>query len=137
MKTQIALAAALALLGLSACSTSPQARIEGDPMTYASSPKEVQAKIRSGEIDVGFSRAQVRLALGDPTGVSSRTTASGVSEVWSYHEKGPKFGFGIGVGGGNVGGGVGVGTGERTDEPLLRVIFEADRVTSVERRAKK
>ncbi|HRE80444.1 MAG TPA: hypothetical protein PLN52_05310, partial [Opitutaceae bacterium] len=73
MKIQFAMVAAAALLGLSACSSSPQSRIESDPRAYATAPKEVQAKIRAGQIDVGFTREQVRLAMGDPTGVSTRT----------------------------------------------------------------
>lgn len=135
MKIQFAMVAAVALLGLSACSSSPQSRIESDPRSYATASKDVQAKIRAGQIDVGFTREQVRLALGDPTGVSTRTTGSGASEVWSYHDKGPRFGFGVGVGGGGGGVGVGVGTGERSDEPRLRVVFENDRVASIEQKA--
>jgi len=136
MKTQIAMAA-LALLGLSACATSPTTRIENDPATYARSSKQEQAKIRSGEVAVGFSREQVRMSLGDPSSVTTRTTDRGVSEVWSYHETGPRFGFGVGVGGGGGGVGVGVGSGaQRTDEPKMRIVFEADRVASVERKAK-
>ncbi|MBP7142498.1 MAG: hypothetical protein KBA71_11370 [Opitutaceae bacterium] len=125
------------LLVLSACS-SVQDRIDRDPSAYAHSSREDQARIRDGKVAVGFTREQVRLALGEPTGVATRTTAEGTQEVWSYHAKGPKFGLGVGVGGGGggVGVGVGVGTGDRSDEPRLRVIFSADRVISVEQHAK-
>ena len=125
------------LLVLGACS-SLQDRIDRDPSTYAHSSHEAQAMMRDGKVAVGFTREQVRLALGDPTGVATRITAEGTQEVWSYHAKGPKFGLGVGVGGGSggVGVGVGVGTGDRSDEPRMKVIFSADRVISVEQHAK-
>ncbi len=127
----------LFLLAFGGCS-SVQDRIDRDPAAYARSSREDQALIRDGKVVVGFTREQVRLALGDPSGVATRTTADGVQEVWSYHDKGPKFGFGVGVGVGSGGsgmsGGVGVGTGDRSDEPKMRVVFNGDRVVSVEQR---
>ena len=140
MNSQTLFAAGSILLGLAfgGCS-SVQDRIDRDPAAYARSSREDQARIRDGKVVVGFTREQVRLALGDPSGVTTRTTADGTQEVWSYHEKGPKFGFGVGVGvgggGSGVSGGVGVGTGDRIDEPRMRVIFSGDRVVSVEQRA--
>ncbi|MBE7537606.1 MAG: hypothetical protein HS122_04265 [Opitutaceae bacterium] len=137
LQTLIVAGASGLALGLSACS-SVQDRMDRDPSTYAGSSREDQALIRNGKVAVGFTREQVRMALGDPTGVATRTTAEGSQEVWSYHDKGPKFGLGVGVGGGSggVGVGVGVGTGDRSDEPRMRIIFSADRVVSVEQHAK-
>ncbi len=134
-KTLFAAGSAVLVLVLSGC-TSVQDRIDQDPVTYSHSSREDQHRIREGKVVVGFSREQVRLALGDPSGVATRTTEEGTREVWTYYEKGPKFGFGVGVGVGGRGSGVGVGVGatERADEPRLRVTFNGDRVVAVEQR---
>ena len=98
----------------------------------------MQAKIRAGRIDVGFTPEMVQVALGDPDRKSTRTTAAGTSEVWAYFDHGPKFSFGVGLGAVNgasaYGGGVAVGNRDLLDDEILRVIFDGDRVTAIETR---
>lgn len=128
-----ALALALAFAG---CST-PDSRIEKNSASFAGYPPAVQAKIRAGEIEVGYTSDMVQLALGKPDRVIRRRTAAGESEVWIYADKSPTFSFGVGIGGGghHSGGGVAVGAstdGDRDDR--LRVVFDAGKVTAIERR---
>ncbi|ROH91043.1 hypothetical protein ED208_08730 [Stagnimonas aquatica] len=129
-------AALLALslsIGLGACSTTAS-RIGEQQGQFDSYPAEVREKIRAGEIAIGFTPEQVRMALGEPSRVYSRQTAEGEAEVWSYQDRGPALSFGLGGfsgGGTSVGAGVGIGTGGEALEKL-RVQFEAGRVSSIE-----
>lgn len=128
------------LVGLAGCSSTPESRIRANEAAFASASPEDQQAIRAGEVRVGFTREQVKLALGDPDGVSTRTTEAGTQEVWSYQSKRPRIGIGLGVGGGggstSVGGGVGVSTGGEA-EPRLRIVFNGDRVSGIERFGKR
>ncbi len=127
-------------LTLAGCVSTPTARIRADRSVYDSYPLEVQEKVAAGEVGVGFTPDQVRMALGRPDRVATRTTPDGTSEVWSYRDPGPRFsvGLGIGVGGGGgstrVGTGVGVSTGQRVyDDEKVRVVFdERGQVSAVE-----
>lgn len=130
----------LALLGvglLTGCST-VSSRIDRNRAEFDRYPLAVQEKIAAGEVDVGFTADQVRIALGEPDRVSTRTSADGVAEIWGYRSKRPRFsvGVGVGIGGGGgstrVGTGVGVQTGERYDDERMRVVFERGAVTAVE-----
>ena len=71
----------LAFLG--ACAT-PQARIERNPELFARLTPEEQQLVREGKVGLGFTPEMVRLALGDPDRVYSRTDANGTNESWSY-----------------------------------------------------
>jgi hypothetical protein len=123
--------AGLLLLAAAGCASTPSSRIQAARDVYPSYPMEVQERIASGQVDVGFTPEQVRMALGLPDRVASRTTPDGTSEVWSYRDKGPRFSvaLGIGVGGGGgstrVGTGLGVSTGGRAyDDEKTRVVFD-------------
>ncbi|MET0263145.1 MAG: hypothetical protein ABW223_09625 [Rariglobus sp.] len=129
------------ILGLSGavlaagCSSSPKSRISKNQAAFDSYPAEVQAGIREGRVEVGYTSEQTRLALGAPDRVLTRTSGSGNSEVWVYRSKSPRLGvgLGLGVGSGPVGGGVGVSSsGREFADERLRVVFAAGRVTSVE-----
>ena len=128
----------LLIVLLAGCTTArtPAQRIAADRTSFESWPADVQRQIEAGEVAVGFDEAQVRMALGEPADISTRTTAEGQTEVWTYRDASPRFGFGFGVSGGGggsgVGGGVGTSTGG-TQAPRLRVIFSEGRVTAVER----
>ena len=75
---------ALGLILLVACST-PASRIKKNPELFNQLPAEVQAKVAAGQIDLGFSREAVRLALGDPSREYVRRTQGGKqTSVWSY-----------------------------------------------------
>jgi hypothetical protein len=143
MKTKLtsaafALGAALLLAG---CST-VDSRIARNREAFNSWPPAVQDKVVVGQIDIGFTADQVRVALGEPDRVFTRTTADGTLQVWSYRERGPRIGFGVGVGVGSFGnrggsfGSVGIGTGGGyLDDEKLGVVFDpAGRVSSIETR---
>lgn len=128
------LAAAL----LAACSTTAS-RIGDQQGAFDSYPAEIQQKIRAGQIDVGFTPDQVRMALGEPDRRYTQQTAAGESQVWAYSKAGSGVSFGLGLGSfglgsGAVGGGVGVSTSTGgSNQDKLRVTFEAGKVTVIER----
>jgi hypothetical protein len=69
---------------LAGCVSTPERRISKNPALFASFPPEIQAKVRKGEIAVGFTPDMVKLALGAPRQVHVRTTAGGETELWTY-----------------------------------------------------
>ena len=142
MKAPLPFCLALALLILTAgCVSSPRSRISKNQAAFDSYPADVQAALRKGEVRVGFTPEQVKIALGAPDRVLTRTSTEGSSEIWIYRDSNPRFGLGFGIGsfGGSssVGAGVGVGTGgaEFADEHM-RVIFTTGRVSAVEQNPK-
>jgi hypothetical protein len=136
MKPHRAFVTALGSLALLAagCSTT-QSRATRSP-EFSSWPPAVQTTVLAGHIDIGFTRDQVRVALGDPDYSYTRTSADGVTEVWGYRDHGPRFGFGVGVGsfhgGSAMSTGIGVSTGGRVDEKVRVVFDHAGRVGTVE-----
>jgi outer membrane protein assembly factor BamE (lipoprotein component of BamABCDE complex) len=126
---------AVLLVLLPGCSTT-ESRIAGHRASFDQWPPSVQQRVSTGQIDIGFTQEQVRVALGEPDHVFARTAANGSFEVWSYADRGPHFSFGIGMGSfgrhSAYGGGVVVG-GPTYPEEKLRVIFDAyGRVSSIE-----
>lgn len=122
-------------LFVAGCST-VESRISGHQADFNTWPPAVQQQVRTGHINIGFTREQVQVALGSPDHVFARTAANGSYEVWSYRDRGPHFSFGVGMAsfgrGSAVGGGIGVGSTPYPDEKL-RVIFDAyGRVSSIE-----
>ncbi len=73
----------VAALLMAGCST-PESRIKQHPDMFASFSPDIQARVRQGQVDVGFNKDMVFIALGEPQRKYSRTTATGASEVWSY-----------------------------------------------------
>jgi hypothetical protein len=136
MKTRILMAAIMAAgaLAVAGCQSTPEKRIAKNEAAFAAMPADVQAKIRAGEVAVGFTPQQVELAKGKADRVVRRTTAKGEEQSWIYEKRASGLGFGIGVGGGSggMGGGVGVGTGGRGPEVAYVVNFSGGVVASVE-----
>jgi hypothetical protein len=125
------------LLALAGCATTPADRIAQHQTAFNAWPAEVQAKIRAGQVAVGFTEEQVRMALGDPERVITRTTEQGVSMVWAYRHRGPRFSIGMGMAGGNGHTGYGAGVA-MTDHPYfsgdaLHVVLMNGQVVSIER----
>ena len=58
----------------------PSSRIKKNEELFATYPPDVQAAIRSGQIQQGFDQNQVYMALGKPT----KKKAQGSSETWVY-----------------------------------------------------
>lgn len=129
----------LLLLLAAACST-PASRIKKNRAAYESWPPGVQALVKEGKADVGFTPEQARTALGKPDRVYTRKSVGGVQEVWAYGGRGARtgVGLGLGIGGGAASYGLGVGVGgpDGRDDERVRVVFESDRVISVESREK-
>jgi outer membrane protein assembly factor BamE (lipoprotein component of BamABCDE complex) len=137
MKTLLAtLSLGLALI-ISGCATT-ESRISKNQAAFDSWPREVQSAIRSGEVKIGFTTEQVRVALGKPHRVYSRQSAEGESEVWAYLESSPKFSIGVGVGSGGYNSGAvgGVAYTQRHDrsEEATRVVFTDGVVVAIEAR---
>lgn len=134
MKTR-ALIAVMFFAALASCST-VDSRIAKRAEAFAEWPPAIQEKVRAGQIDLGFTPEQVRVALGDPARTSTRTNSDGTTEIWSYRSGKPRVSFGVGLGTSRgstgYGGGVNVGTGDHREDEAMRVIFSAGRVSAIE-----
>ena len=85
MKICISILSVLGFLILaSGCVSTPGSRIKKEPQLFATFAPEIQAKVQTGVIEMGFSRDMVRLALGQPRQVHSRITENGEVEIWIY-----------------------------------------------------
>jgi hypothetical protein len=128
------------LLVLAGCATTPAERIEKNRTAYASWPPNVEAMIRAGEIAVGFSPEQVRMALGAPDRVHNHTTSAGTAEIWSYRNHRPRITVGVGVMGGGgstrVGGSTVMSSGGPYSDEVLRAVFENGVVSAIEQTAR-
>ena len=68
---------------LAGCAT-PESRIRKNPEIFAAFPPEVQANVRQGKIEIGYTTDMVTIALGQSDRQYKRKTAAGESEVWAY-----------------------------------------------------
>ncbi|ATC62753.1 hypothetical protein CMV30_01535 [Nibricoccus aquaticus] len=73
----------LAAISLAGCAT-PEARIQRSPELFAGLTASDQQTIKEGRAALGFTPEMVKLALGDPDRITTKTDAAGVSEVWRY-----------------------------------------------------
>ena len=71
------------LLLLAGCAT-PAHRIEQNRELFDSLPVAAQARIRGGQIDLGFAPDMVRIALGEPQRRLVRRAAGNDIEIWLY-----------------------------------------------------
>lgn len=74
----------LGLVLTAGCLSTPDKRIAKAPEVFAAFPPDIQARVRKGEIDIGFTPDMVRMALGRPSRMLTRKTAAGEIEVWIY-----------------------------------------------------
>ena len=74
----------LALL-LAGCAT-PEKRIQQNQEVFDAFPVAAQARIRGGQIDLGFTPDMVRIALGAPHRQTLRRSAEGETEIWLYFD---------------------------------------------------
>lgn len=128
---------------MAGCLSTPESRIARAPELFASFPPEAQSRIRQGGIDVGFTRDMVRMALGAPRQIHTRTTAAGETEVWTY--TGVSFSTSMQPADtvfyyrdrmGRVRRSYETGwvdIQERTEYPILRVEFEGGKARAIER----
>lgn len=68
---------------LAGCAT-PAHRIQKNQALFDSFPVAAQARIRGGQIDLGFTPEMARIALGEPQRKLLRRTPSGDTECWLY-----------------------------------------------------
>lgn len=137
MKTFLALLSSLVLFAAAGCTSTPTSRVAENKALYNQWPADVQAKVAAGQIAVGFTPQQVRMALGDPSRTFTRTTNDGTSETWAYQENKAHYSIGLGIGswgggGTRVGGGVGVSSGGYRDGERMHVVFEGGHVSAIE-----
>jgi hypothetical protein len=134
MKTLLLILTLSSLMLAMSCATT-DSRIAKRQTEFNSWPPDVQEKVRAGKVELGFTQEMVRVALGDPDRVISRTTERGISEGWVYRDKGPHFSFGLGLGSAHgstaMGAGMRVGDDFREDEKV-RVMFENGKVSAIE-----
>lgn len=144
MKNSLSLILSAAALALAAGCSTVDSRIDKNRAAFNTWAPAVQDKVVKGQVDIGFTAEQVRVALGEPDRVFTRTSADGTSQIWSYRDRGPKFGFGVGVGMGSVGSrggsfgsvGINTGTGYHDDEKMGVVFDQRGVVTAIETRGK-
>lgn len=126
---------AAATLFFGGCATT-ESRIKDHQAAFDAASPAVQAKIRAGQVDIGFTQEQVLMSLGDPDRRYTRTTATGTTIIWAYadHKPSVSVGFGmVGGGGGTmVGSGMAVSTGGDRYDDRLRVVISGDRVVAIE-----
>jgi hypothetical protein len=84
LRLSLPLLALLLALLLAGCASTPDSRIHRNPEIFDALPVAAQARIRGGQIDLGFSPEMVRLAFGEPHRVLTRTSPAGTSDVWLY-----------------------------------------------------
>jgi hypothetical protein len=68
---------------MAGCST-PETRIRANPEAFNRLTPEEQNLIREGRVGIGFNAEMVRLAVGDPDRIWTRTDTEGATESWSY-----------------------------------------------------
>ncbi|MGD9611557.1 MAG: hypothetical protein AB7V22_01490 [Kiritimatiellia bacterium] len=67
------------------CAT-PAKRIQQNQELFDSFPVAAQARIRGGQVDLGFTPDMVRIALGEPQQKGLRRAAAGETEIWLYFD---------------------------------------------------
>ena len=72
------------VLAVTGCMSTPERRIKNEPGVFAAFPALAQEKIRRGEIEIGFTKDMVRLALGRPHRTQTRITEAGGVDIWVY-----------------------------------------------------
>jgi len=87
MNTTIRLSLAAMTAALLAGCATPESRIKENPEVFNSFPPEVQSKVRTGQVEIGYSKDMVYIALGKPDREYTRSTAESTFEVWSYTDR--------------------------------------------------
>jgi hypothetical protein len=79
-----------ALLAMGGCAIeSPQTRIADQAPLFNSWSPSVQTAVRAGQVKVGFTADQVRMALGMPDFRITDAKTNENKEVWVYRDRGP------------------------------------------------
>ncbi|MCW8904688.1 MULTISPECIES: hypothetical protein [Sedimenticola] len=87
MKKRTMVILGLCLLVLAGCASVQERRdrrIAENRELFDSFPEEIQAQVRQGSVEVGFTRDMVRLAWGPPDHVFTRVTKERRATIWGY-----------------------------------------------------
>ena len=76
---------------LAGCASTPEKRIEQSQSYFDTLPVAAQARIRGGQIDLGFNAEMVRIALGEPSRKLVRRLPEGDTEIWAYLETDTRY----------------------------------------------
>lgn len=119
----------LAVLFAGCASTPSNPRIAQNQARFNTYTPQERKLIRMGEVAVGFTQEQVRMALGAPSRERTTDTRAGKQIVWEYRRIDPGIGLSIGAGAGTrgrtgVGGGIGVSASPDRTELVKRVVFD-------------
>ena len=130
-----------ALLLLAGCAT-PAHRIQQNQELFDSFPVASQARIRGGQIDLGFSPDMVRIALGEPQRKLLRRAPDGDAECWLYldvirqydRQRADVDGLSLSTPGGTraVGGSLWINVLQEREFVRLRVEFRSGAVSAIE-----
>ena len=139
----IFLCAAGAALLAAGCST-PETRIRENPEVFNRLSPAEQDLIRQGKVAIGFDQEMVRLAVGEPDRIWSRTDTEGATESWSYNTYETLDGFPLYRGWYHrYYGGWGdpfypyyLSYPARRDREVFKVVFKDGRVISIEEETK-
>lgn len=121
----------LSLCFLTACSTTDR-RISKNQALFDSYTAEQQNQIRNGEVAIGFTRDQVRMALGEPDLKATIESEEGKQTIWEYNRGDPGLGLSLGVGsvfGGRRSVGTGVGVHSHSNNTKLEKVVVFNRET--------
>lgn len=84
IQNNIVLGTAGAILFLATGCSTVSSRINKNFELFSGYPTDVQEKIRVGEIDLGFTKEMIRIALGEPDRIYERKDTTGLREIWAY-----------------------------------------------------
>lgn len=119
MRAEAVVVSSAGLLVLWVACAGVDSRIASRRELFDSYPPEVQANLRHGVIEPGYTPEMVEIALGSPDEKRELTTEQATGEIWTYRRSVPGFSFGLGSGT-SVGNHVGLGTGVQVGEPARR-----------------
>ena len=137
MKTLTLTIMAVLSLALAGCATL-DSRLKEKQAEIVTWPAAVQAAVRAGKIDLGYTTEQVYVALGNLDRIFTRQTAESVEDVWAYYDRKPGFSMRVGMASSGYSGGLGAAVYERRNDSLDdadRVIFQGGKVVAIEQRA--
>jgi len=136
----------LALLFLAGCASTPANRIQKNQELFDAFPVANQARIRGGEIDLGFTQDMVRIALGEPQRTMIRQTAQSKQIIWLYldviqrYERQHADIDGLSLygpnGGGAIGGSAWLNVLQEREYLKIRAEFQNGRVVAIEKPVK-
>ncbi|NLG35070.1 MAG: hypothetical protein GX548_06935 [Lentisphaerae bacterium] len=134
------------LMFLGACATTPAQRIQQNQEMFDALPVADQARIRGGEITIGYTPDMVRIALGEPQRKLVRRTAVGETRIWLYtdtfrhyeRQRADIDGLSLSGPGGmrSIGGSAWINILQEREIVRTRVEFQAGTVFAIEETAK-